>query len=156
MKQNGEGVIADDAKQGWLILLSVFLRPAMMVIALMFAMATSYISVGIVNDLFASNMTGMKVDSIKTASVNVAILFVYMTIIMTVMHTSYYMVHAIPNSVIRFLGGGQETIGEAFREDEKKSEQQIIAIGNKSEHLMQGSAGRTPSQQQALSDSKFK
>ena len=43
--------------------------------------------------------------------------------------------------VIRFIGGGQESIGEAFREDEKKSEQQIVMMGSKSEHLMQGSAG---------------
>jgi conjugal transfer/type IV secretion protein DotA/TraY len=145
MKQSGEGVISDDAKQGWLILLSVFLRPAMMVIALIFAMGTSYVVVGIVNDMFSSNVVAMNINSIRSASTNVAVLFVYMTMILTVMHTSYYMVHQIPNSVIRFLGGGQESIGESFREDEKKSEQQIVMLGNKSEHLMQGaSGGRRP------------
>jgi conjugal transfer/type IV secretion protein DotA/TraY len=141
MKQSGEGVISDDAKQGWLILLSVFLRPAMMVIALIFAMGTSYVVIGIVNDMFSSNVVAININSIRSASTNVAVLFVYMTMILTVMHTSYYMVHQIPNSVIRFLGGGQESIGESFREDEKKSEQQIVMLGNKSEHLMQGASG---------------
>lgn len=142
MQTKGEGLVSDGAKQGWIILLNVFLRPAMMVIALVFAMIVSTLGVGLVNELFFGTIPALEVGSVKSFIGTIALIFVYMTLVLSVMHSAYYLVHYIPNSVTRFLGGGAETLGEGFREGEKSSQQQIIAIGNKSEGVLQRGPGR--------------
>lgn len=137
MQMRSDELVPQSAKQGYLILLNLFMRPALMVIAMVFAMAVSQLGIGIVNDLFFGSISAIQVTGVKTFITSAAMIFVYMTLVLSVMHTSYYLVHAIPDNVTRFIGGSPESLGQHFREGEKSSQQALVMIGNKAESGLQ-------------------
>lgn len=133
LNSEGDGVVSQSARQGWLILFNVIMRPPMLVISIVFAMALSYIGIMLVNAMFVSSMTSMSTDSIASVFIGIGFIFVYVTLVLNIIHASYSVIHYIPNQVTRFIGGPSENVGNDFKQFENDSKQQIQQAGSKAE-----------------------
>lgn len=111
----GEGILGK-GEQALMILLNVFLRPAMMIIGYITAIALCYVAVWIINagfthfSGFMSGNAGKKMGYVNWASIygGFFIIIVYAMLYMTVVEKSFNLIHVLPDKVLRWIGGKEE------------------------------------------------
>lgn len=146
-------------EQALMIILNVFLRPAMMIIGYIAAIALSYVSVWLLNEGFqqaASFIQGGSAsagfsaswsgspDNVKHQAKNTSgysgwagiygfffVILTYTTLYMIVVQRSFSLITMLPDGVLRFIGGQRETFGEQTAQwgEELKGKQQEAAKG---------------------------
>jgi defect-in-organelle-trafficking protein DotA len=146
-----------------MILMNVFLRPAMMIIGLITAISISYVGIWLLNAGFDRAIGFMQPSSSASGSTGTPLLqqgwgytgwsgifayffsiLIYTTMYMTLVEKAFSLISALPDKVLRWIGGqpeshGQETaqwMGEAKRGSIEKAEQEgatgkAIAAGSK-------------------------
>ena len=117
------------SEQGLMILLNVFLRPAMMVIGFIASIAMCYVGVWLLNAGFSnvlgyldsSNVWGMR-RSMADVSLTLPwakifgfffAILTYTSIYLTLVEKAFSLIFVLPDKVLRWIGGQQEGIGEA-------------------------------------------
>jgi len=133
-------------EQAVMILLNVFLRPSMMIIGYIAAIALSYVSVWIINAGF-DHAIGFMQGSTQFASTSATVntpsagditggysgwagvyayffsVLVYTTLYLTVVTKAFTLISVLPDKVLRWIGGQAETAGQdsaGWAEDTKK------------------------------------
>jgi hypothetical protein len=71
--------------------------------------------------IFLPAMSGMLADSLSGVVTLFAILAIFTTVLMQIAHRSFGLIHEIPDKVLRYIGGGQENLGEASQEQQGRS-----------------------------------
>ena len=137
----GDGFVGQRAQAGYMVMLSLFLRPTLMVFGF-FAAALLMIVMGkVVGFLFLPAMASMIGDSLSGLLTFVAMIAIFSLLLVQIAHRCYGLIHEIPDKVLRYVGGGAENLGEASQE--QGTRQIFIAgaakISNAGErHMSQG------------------
>ena len=130
----GEGVMGNKGEQALMILMNVFLRPAMMIIGYIAAIALSYVAVWIINTGFSHVMSFTQGANYQGWAGVYGFFFsilIYTTIYMTVVEQSFNLIHQLPDKVLRWIGVSPESTGEAAAGWAKEGKEQIKGAGDK-------------------------
>jgi defect in organelle trafficking protein DotA len=113
-----------------MLILNVFLRPSMMIIGFIAGIILSYVGVWMLNIAFdrvvmgAIDLTYESVAPVGAISqqfvpliAKVMMMVVYVTLVMTIIHKAFSLIHYVPDKVLRWLSGGlQEQLGSSMTE----------------------------------------
>jgi conjugal transfer/type IV secretion protein DotA/TraY len=117
----GEGFVGQRAMAGYMVLLSLFLRPTLMLFGFFCSMTLMIVMGKVIVMLFVpfiSSMTSQYLIGIVTFFASLGILT---TLLIQVSHRCYGLIHEIPDKVLRYIGGGAENLGESSGEQSNKS-----------------------------------
>jgi conjugal transfer/type IV secretion protein DotA/TraY len=117
----GNGFIGERAKAGYMVMLSLFLRPALTVIGFFAGMLLVIVMLKVLMLLFLPAMSGMIGDSISGVVTAFAMLGIFTAIVIQIAHRAFGLIHEVPDKVLRYIGGGNENLGEASNEQQSRS-----------------------------------
>lgn len=106
------------AGQGYMMILSLVMRPALMLFGLIGAMLLTQPITGIVNVMFMTVISGVQADSLTGIVSFVAFVAIYVILMTSVVHIVFSLIHWIPDNILRWLGshagglGGAENTGD--------------------------------------------
>lgn len=106
------------AGQGYMMILSLCMRPALMLFGLIGAMLLTQPITGIVNVMFMTVVSGVQADALTGIVSFVAYVAIYVITMTTVVHIVFSLIHWIPDNILRWLGshaaglGGAESRGD--------------------------------------------
>lgn len=133
----GSGFIGERAKAGYMVALSVFLRPALAIFGFFASMLLVIVMLKVVMLIFLPAMSGMIGDSISGVATAVAMLGIFTVLIIQIAHRAFGLIHEVPDKVLRYIGGGSENLGEASQEQQSRS----VFVGGAAKVV--GGAGHT-------------
>lgn len=127
---DGEGLTGRGGN-GYALVLTVVLRPALMVFGLVAAIALMYPFGAILNEVFPS-VFNMSVGSSDTTSVGgvltkVAGAFIYVGIMMTLVSKIFSLIHVLPDQILRWIGGSQDYFGRGMEQEATGGAKQAVA-----------------------------
>lgn len=114
--------------QGYMMILSLVMRPALMLFGLITAMLLTQPITGFVNASFMSAVSGVQADSTTGLVSFLAYVTIYAIIMTTILHTVFSLIHYIPDNVPRWLGA-HVSGGPASPEQKEKEASHIFAAG---------------------------
>jgi uncharacterized membrane protein YgcG len=109
---DGDGVVGRGG-QGYMLVLSLTLRPALMVLGFICAVAILVPIGELLNSTFAAvfRMSVMQDNASWGGLINVIMgLAIYSTLMVTVMTKVFALIHTIPDSVLRWIGGSADNV----------------------------------------------
>lgn len=144
----GEGILGK-GEHGLMLLVNVFLRPSMMVIGFITAIALTYISIWVLNAGFDIAAGFLKVNSSEMAKTGMGYeniygiewgdfpfaqllgcmfyVVIYIGLYLTIIQKTFTLIFLLPDKVLRWIGGHPETIGSEtqqwFHEGAQKLDQ---------------------------------
>lgn len=110
----GEGMASKYGANGWMIILEVFAKPVLMVVGFFMAARVLDPFLRFASGLFFNNMSTVNSDSVTGIVTTVAFIFMYVGFSISLVHRCFSLIHVIPNSVLRWVGGG----GDRFSQSE--------------------------------------
>ncbi len=117
----GNGFVGQRAMAGYMVALSLFLRPTLMIFGF-FAAAVLIIVMGkVVALLFIPAMSGMLADNLSGIVTLFAMLAILVVLMVQIAHRAFGLIHEVPDKVLRYIGGGAENLGEASQEQQSRS-----------------------------------
>ena len=117
----GNGFVGQRAMAGYMVALSLFLRPTLMIFGF-FAAAVLIIVMGkVVALLYIPAMSGMIGDSLSGIVTCFAMLAILVVLMVQIAHRAFGLIHEVPDKVLRYIGGGAENLGEAPGEQQSRS-----------------------------------
>lgn len=117
----GSGFVGERAKAGYMVMLSLFLRPALAVIGFFAGMLLVIVMLKVLMLLFLPYMSGMIGDSISGVVTAFAMLGIFTVVVIQIAHRAFGLIHEVPDKVLRYIGGGNENLGEASNEQQSRS-----------------------------------
>lgn len=114
--------------QGYMMILSLVMRPSLMLFGLVTAMLLTQPITGLVNAGFMSSVSGVQADSTTGLVSFFAYVTIYVIIMTTVLHTVFSLIHWLPDNVPRWIGahiGG----GPASPEQKEREASHVFAAG---------------------------
>ncbi len=127
--------------QGYMMILSIMMRPALMLFGLVTAMLLTQPVTGLVNAGFMSAVSGIQADSTTGLVSFLAYVAIYVIMMTTVLHTVFSLIHWIPDNVPRWIGGHVGG-GPASPDQKEKEAGHVFAAGVS--HAERGVGHRTP------------
>lgn len=130
----GEGILGK-GEQAIMILMNVFLRPAMMIIGYIAGIALCYVGVWIMNSGFQriSNFITQSPNSLTDiwafAFSNFFAILIYTMFYLSIVEKSFSLIHILPDKVLRWIGGQGEQIGAETAQWGEKAKQQLETTG---------------------------
>lgn len=150
LSPEGDGFAGQKAEQGFLLILSVFLRPTLMIFGMFAALGVSFVVFAYINAVFMT----VFIDASPSAFMSEIGIFkwfakwiIYVILFITTMNTIYSLIHIIPDRVLRWIGGGDAPLGDMGVEQANK-QAFGIAVGTGSQATSQG-AGAMGNKSQA-------
>ena len=135
------------AGPGYFIILSMIMRPILMIFGLICSIAVANPIAHLVNAGFMYAVTGAMGDSLNGLGALVAYSVIYVIIMTTVLHSVFSLINWIPDMVMRWMGSAVGMHGVADREDAES--QQVFAMASReSKHGMAGGGGHKGGGQQ--------
>ncbi|MFK1550112.1 DotA/TraY family protein [Pseudomonas aeruginosa] len=116
------------AGQGYMMILSLVMRPALMLFGLIGGMLLTQPLVGYINAAFMSVVAGIQADSVTGIVSFIAYVAIYVVMMTTVVHLVFSLVHWIPDNILRWIGNGS-TGGIADAEHTGDSGQDVFVGG---------------------------
>ncbi|QHD04547.1 DotA/TraY family protein [Pseudomonas sp. R76] len=101
------------AGQGYMMILSLVMRPALMLFGLIGGMLLTQPIVGFINVGFMSVVAGIQADSMTGIVSFVAYVAIYVIVMTTVVHIVFSLIHWVPDNIIRWIGHAAGGIGDA-------------------------------------------
>ncbi len=117
----GNGFVGERAKAGYMVALSLFLRPTLAIFGFMASMLLVIVMAKVLMLIFIPAMSGMLGDSLSGVVTAFAMLAIFTMVLIQIAHRSFGLIHEIPDKVLRYIGGGQENLGEASQEQQSRS-----------------------------------
>lgn len=115
----GNGAINNHAKAGYMIMLSLFIRPTLMLFGLMSSLVLMVVMGRVVLMTFIPMMTSVSsTGAIAGVGTLLAFLYLLTGLMISLSHRSYGLIHEIPDKVLRYISAQGETLGEAGAERE--------------------------------------
>ncbi|MCH9637413.1 type IVB secretion system protein DotA [Rickettsiella endosymbiont of Litargus connexus] len=99
------------AEQSVMLLASVFLRPMLMIFGLIFGIILSYVALSVFNRGFAIAVQFLTEYNGDIFSIvyQLAMMAIYTAAILAIVNRSFAMIYEVPNKVLRWIGGPQES-----------------------------------------------
>jgi conjugal transfer/type IV secretion protein DotA/TraY len=114
--------------QGYMMILSLIMRPALMLFGLVTAMLLTQPITGLVNAGFMSAVSGVQADSTTGLVSFIAYVAIYVIMMTTVLHTVFSLIHWIPDNVPRWIGA-HVSGGPASPDQKEKEAGHVFAAG---------------------------
>jgi conjugal transfer/type IV secretion protein DotA/TraY len=109
----GRGITGERAKQGYMIIINLFLRPPLMVFGFFAALILTMIAGLAVLSLFGPFIQSALQTSLVTMLIQLtATSVVIIMVLIAVVTRSFQMINEVPDKALRFIGGGSESLGE--------------------------------------------
>lgn len=138
------------SEQGIMILLNVFLRPAMMIIGYIAGIALCFVSIWIMNAGFEQVLSYLKSDEIWSApstssitTITWSALFgyffgavMYTMLYVTLATKAFTLIAVLPDKVLRWIGGQAESTGQETMQWAEESKSKIGEAGQKTDRAM--------------------
>lgn len=139
----GNGFIGERAKAGYMVALSLFLRPTLAIFGFVAGMLLVIVMAKVLMLLFLPAMSGMLGDSLSGVVTLFAMLAVFTSVLIQISHRSFGLIHEIPDKILRYVGGGQENLGEAAQEQQGRSifVGGVAKVASGGERAMRGRTG---------------
>lgn len=110
---DGKGITGDKAKPGYMLILTLFLRPPLMVMgmisAIILCMIGGFITLSLwaplFNDVQSSNQNFF-LDGIVTTGI-------FLVVMITIVTRSFSLITEVPDKVLKYIGGGMESLGDS-------------------------------------------
>jgi len=131
--------------QGYMMILSLVMRPALMLFGLVAAMLLTQPITGLVNASFMSAVSGVQADSTTGLVSFFAYITIYVIIMTTVLHTVFSLIHWIPDNVPRWIGA-HVSGGPASPDQKEKEASHVFAGGVGRAERGAGTGGHKPQQ----------
>lgn len=129
----GEGILGK-GEQGLMILMNVFLRPALMVIGFIAGFSMCYVSVWVINTGFQTVAGYMTNTSTANAAgytgwasmyAGFFVILIYTTTYLTAVQKSFTLIYILPDKVLRWIGGQPEATGQEISQWTEEAKGQI-------------------------------
>lgn len=117
----GNGFVGQRAMAGYMVALSLFLRPTLMIFGFFSAAVLIIVMGKVVALLFIPAMSGMIGDSLAGVVTLFAMLSILIVVMVQIAHRAFGLIHQVPDKVLRYIGGGAENLGEASQEQQSRS-----------------------------------
>lgn len=114
------------AGPGYMIILSLFLRPTLMVFGLVLSIVMAQPVAEFVNLTYITQVQGAMGNSANFLGAMIAYTFIYGLIMAIILHTVFSLIHWIPDNVLRWIGS---TVGAHGIGDREGDEVQNRALG---------------------------
>lgn len=141
MSPEGEGIMGK-SEQGFMLLVNIFLRPSMMIIGFVTAIALTYVGVWILNYgfgtaasfLITTNVAGINSENYMLSQImgHAFYIFIFISLYMTIVQKSFTLIYLLPDKVLRWIGGPQETIGGETQQWLEEGKSKASELGGKS------------------------
>lgn len=145
----GGDAINQQARAGYMILLSLFLRPTLMLFGMFGGMIVAIIAGKVAVSAFVPMALSVSGDRFIGLITIVGFVIILCMMMISIMHRSYGLIHEVPDKVLRYIGGMGETLGEA--QSEQQGRTMVVGavqkISNTGERAMHHGVGgnKTPS-----------
>ncbi|MDH0342170.1 DotA/TraY family protein [Chromobacterium haemolyticum] len=103
------------AGHGYMMILSLIMRPALMLFGLIGAMLLTQPVTGMVNVGFMTVVAGVQADSMTGIVSFLAYVAIYVILMTTVVHIVFSLIHWIPDNILRWIGAHAGGIADAER-----------------------------------------
>lgn len=136
------------SEQAVMLLLGVFVRPATMILGLLFAINLAKIAVQLLDYGFLfvftdlSNLYASSGDGMTNGFILLGALIVYAYVLMTVIDQAYSLVYQVPDKILRWIGGPQDSSSAGQMMQQVRG--QVQQLGSKAGEAGSGAAGRGP------------
>lgn len=117
----GNGFVGQRAMAGYMVILSLFLRPTLMVFGFFSSMMLMIVMGKVISLIFIPYMSSMSAGYIAGPATFIALLAIFTSLIIQTAHRAYGLINEVPDKVLRYIGGGQENLGEAQNEQQSRS-----------------------------------
>ena len=117
----GEGAIGQHARAGYMIILSLFLRPTLMLFGLFGSMILMIVMGRLISIAFMPAMTAINSGHTMGLITVIAFLIIFTGLMISIAHRAFGLIHEIPDKVLRYIGGMSETLGEAGNEQSNRT-----------------------------------
>lgn len=114
--------------QGYMMILSLIMRPSLMLFGLVTAMLLTQPITGFVNAGFMSAVSGVQADSTTGLVSFFAYVTIYVVMMTTVLHTVFSLIHWIPDNVPRWIGANVSG-GPTSPDQKEKEASHVFAAG---------------------------
>lgn len=128
------------AGPGWMMVLSLVMRPSLMLFGLLGSMLLTQPVTGMINSSFMSVVAGVQADSTTGIVSFIAFITIYATLMTTVVHLAFSLIHFIPDNIMRWLGQASGALAGAERAGEE-SHQIFVGGVREARHGLGGSLG---------------
>ena len=141
---DGEGLTGRGGS-GYALVLTVILRPALMIFGLVAAIALMYPFGAILNEVFpavfnmsvgSSGASGREMETAGGILTKVAGAFIYVGVMMTLVTKIFSLIHVLPDQILRWIGGSQDFFGKGMEHEATGGAKQ--AVGSVSSAAAQG------------------
>lgn len=116
----GEGWVGQRAMAGYMVLLSLFLRPTLMLFGFFASMVLMIVMGKTTLLLFIPFITSLNSGYVTGAVTLFASLGILVMLLVQLSHRCYGLIHEVPDKVLRYIGGGAENLGESSGEQSNK------------------------------------
>lgn len=151
MHPRGDHDVLGKSEPGLFLLVNIFMRPALIIVSLLLGIGLIYIGITVINTGFAQVAGSMLTYSgnLRDPFTATCLMAIYTLFIVLVVQKCFSLISIVPDSVLRWLQGGNAT-QEQFGEMGKVMEQMDQMAGSGAQKLSQGVANT--SQEQAKGD----
>ncbi len=120
-----------NAKSGYTLLLSLLLRPALIVIGFAAAVIIAYPIGYLLNAVFfdAFFLSMGESGTMKGLFTTIAAMVVYASLILSLLHRAFSLIHVVPDQILRWFGAGDSTIGKHASEMGSEGKVGVAAMG---------------------------
>ncbi|MGP5191847.1 DotA/TraY family protein [Vreelandella alkaliphila] len=113
-------------QHGYIFMLNAMLRPVLMVAAFLLAGGIVVMGGTLLNELFGPALANAQTDSITGLVSIIGFLGIYISICLTLIHTSFNLIFMIPDKVMEWIGGSQLATGQGAEQEQQAA---IKALG---------------------------
>tara|TARA_R100000687_G_scaffold83635_1_gene87899 strand:- start:4993 stop:7323 length:2331 start_codon:yes stop_codon:yes gene_type:complete len=117
----GNGFVGQRAMAGYMVLLSLFLRPTLMLFGLFASMILGFVLFKVLGFLFVPWLSTRFGDEVSAMIWMIGGLGLFSIVMIQIAHRTFGLIHEIPDKVLRYIGGGNENLGEAGSEKEGRA-----------------------------------
>jgi conjugal transfer/type IV secretion protein DotA/TraY len=122
---DGDG-LGQRSTHGYVFLLNVLFRPVLMLLGLILGGAIVIVAGTALNPMFASAMANAQFDSWTGVISIVGFIAIYVSLSLTLIHTSFNLIHVVPDQVLAWVGG---QIGNRLGQDTDERAKQVFVGG---------------------------
>ncbi len=144
LSPNSQNDLMGKSEPAIMLMVNMFLRPTLMILGMVLGMALIYVVIEYFNEAYsvvingAFNMTG---DNMQNPFSAAAMMFLYGSIVTTLVHKCFSLIHIVPDNVLNWIQGGEVT-RQQFGDSGAQAEQQLKSgFGQSASGMAQG-AGR--------------
>lgn len=134
----GEGIAGQHAKQGYMLVLALLVRPALMILGLIGGMVLSAVLVNFAGELASPYLQQVHGNNAVGLIGWIAGLWVMALITLTLVRRSFNLMFELPDRIVRWIGHSGEHLGE--NQDEPDNARRFFAAFGRFE----GMKGATP------------